>query len=141
MKASAPESTAARTTGPLRNPMGGNCGATGGGGAGGASGSSSTKTGSSRVGLPPLWQKRASSGSFAPQVQYSGTPSVWHVILDFAMSGQRSCAKFRVHDNLKTGIQIMASMDTPPEIDWTQCELIERVPGKVSGRPIVRGTR
>jgi uncharacterized protein (DUF433 family) len=27
------------------------------------------------------------------------------------------------------------------EIDWTQCELIERVPGKVSGRPIVRGTR
>ena len=26
-------------------------------------------------------------------------------------------------------------------IDWTQCELIERVPGKVSGRPIVRGTR
>jgi len=27
------------------------------------------------------------------------------------------------------------------EIDWTQCELIERVPGKVSGRPVVRGTR
>ena len=27
------------------------------------------------------------------------------------------------------------------EIDWTQCELIEQVPGKVSGRPIVRGTR
>jgi uncharacterized protein (DUF433 family) len=26
-------------------------------------------------------------------------------------------------------------------IDWTQCELIERVPGKVSGRPVVRGTR
>jgi uncharacterized protein (DUF433 family) len=35
----------------------------------------------------------------------------------------------------------MASMDTTVEIDWTQCELIERVPGKVSGRPIVRGTR
>ena len=33
----------------------------------------------------------------------------------------------------------MASLAT--EIDWTQCELIERVPGKVSGRPIVRGTR
>ena len=31
--------------------------------------------------------------------------------------------------------------DTASEIDWTQCELIERVPGKVSGRPIVRGTR
>jgi uncharacterized protein (DUF433 family) len=27
------------------------------------------------------------------------------------------------------------------EIDWTTCELIERIPGKVSGRPIVRGTR
>jgi uncharacterized protein (DUF433 family) len=26
-------------------------------------------------------------------------------------------------------------------IDWTDCELVERVPGKVSGRPIVRGTR
>jgi uncharacterized protein (DUF433 family) len=27
------------------------------------------------------------------------------------------------------------------DIDWTQCELIETVPSKVSGRPIVRGTR
>jgi uncharacterized protein (DUF433 family) len=27
------------------------------------------------------------------------------------------------------------------EIDWTGCELVERIPGKVSGRPIVRGTR
>ena len=35
----------------------------------------------------------------------------------------------------------MARIDTALEIDWTQCELIERVPGKVSGRPIVRGTR
>jgi uncharacterized protein (DUF433 family) len=35
----------------------------------------------------------------------------------------------------------MASINTAVEIDWTQCELIERVPGKVSGRPIVRGTR
>ena len=26
-------------------------------------------------------------------------------------------------------------------IDWTGCALVERVPGKVSGRPIVRGTR
>jgi len=26
-------------------------------------------------------------------------------------------------------------------VDWTQCELIESVPGKVSGRPVVRGTR
>jgi uncharacterized protein (DUF433 family) len=35
----------------------------------------------------------------------------------------------------------MARKDATPEIDWTQCELIEQVPGKVSGRPIVRGTR
>jgi len=27
------------------------------------------------------------------------------------------------------------------DIDWLTCELIEQVPGKVSGRPIVRGTR
>ncbi len=27
------------------------------------------------------------------------------------------------------------------ELDWTQCELIEQIPGKVSGRPVVRGTR
>ena len=33
----------------------------------------------------------------------------------------------------------MAHLDS--YIDWTGCELVERVPGKVSGRPIVRGTR
>jgi uncharacterized protein (DUF433 family) len=26
-------------------------------------------------------------------------------------------------------------------INWIECELIEQVPGKVSGRPILRGTR
>lgn len=26
-------------------------------------------------------------------------------------------------------------------VDWTGCELVERVPGKMSGQPIVRGTR
>ena len=35
----------------------------------------------------------------------------------------------------------MANMETEKEIDWTACELIETIPGKVSGRPIVRGTR
>ena len=35
----------------------------------------------------------------------------------------------------------MARIETAAEIDWTQCELIEQVHGKVSGRPIVRGTR
>jgi uncharacterized protein (DUF433 family) len=41
----------------------------------------------------------------------------------------------------------MAKLDTNETaggdsyVDWTGCELVERVPGKVSGRPIVRGTR
>ena len=35
----------------------------------------------------------------------------------------------------------MAKADTYSDIDWMQCELIEKIPGKVSGRPIVRGTR
>jgi uncharacterized protein (DUF433 family) len=35
----------------------------------------------------------------------------------------------------------MANTETELEIDWMACELIEQVPGKVSGRPIVRGTR
>ena len=35
----------------------------------------------------------------------------------------------------------MANVETVSAIDWTQCDLIERVPGKVSGRPVVRGTR
>jgi uncharacterized protein (DUF433 family) len=37
--------------------------------------------------------------------------------------------------------RIMADVETDVEIDWTACELIERVPGKVSGKPVVRGTR
>ena len=32
-------------------------------------------------------------------------------------------------------------MRAKTEIDWLACELIEQIPGKVSGRPIVRGTR
>lgn len=36
---------------------------------------------------------------------------------------------------------MMPSEHSASEIDWTQCELIEQIPGKVSGRPIVRGTR
>jgi uncharacterized protein (DUF433 family) len=35
----------------------------------------------------------------------------------------------------------MGNVDTDSGIDWTGCELVERIPGKVSGRPIVRGTR
>jgi uncharacterized protein (DUF433 family) len=35
----------------------------------------------------------------------------------------------------------MASTETDIEIDWMACELIESVPGKVSGKPVVRGTR
>ncbi len=33
----------------------------------------------------------------------------------------------------------MTSLDS--YIDWTDCELVERIPGKVSGRPVVLGTR
>jgi uncharacterized protein (DUF433 family) len=36
---------------------------------------------------------------------------------------------------------IATNVDNDIEIDWTACELIEQIPGKVSGRPIVRGTR
>jgi len=36
---------------------------------------------------------------------------------------------------------LMADIENDVEIDWMSCELIEKVPGKVSGRPIVRGTR
>ena len=32
-------------------------------------------------------------------------------------------------------------VDTKTEIDWLACELIEQIPGKVWGRPIVLGTR
>jgi uncharacterized protein (DUF433 family) len=35
----------------------------------------------------------------------------------------------------------MTNVDTDVEIDWMACELIESVPGKVSGRPVVVGTR
>jgi uncharacterized protein (DUF433 family) len=31
--------------------------------------------------------------------------------------------------------------DIYSDLDWTDCELVERMPGKVPGRPIVRGTR
>lgn len=34
-----------------------------------------------------------------------------------------------------------AQTETELDIDWTACELIECVPGKVSGKPAVRGTR
>ncbi len=34
---------------------------------------------------------------------------------------------------------IIPSLDS--DIDWMKCELIERIPGKVSGKPIVRFTR
>ena len=35
----------------------------------------------------------------------------------------------------------MSKLNTDVSIDWTACELVESVPGKVSGRPVVRGTR
>ena len=41
----------------------------------------------------------------------------------------------------KIGTGMPRMIHTESEIDWTACELIEQVPGKVSGRPVVRGTR
>ncbi len=38
-------------------------------------------------------------------------------------------------------VATIANLDTQTRIDWAACELIEQIPGKVSGRPIVRGTR
>ena len=35
----------------------------------------------------------------------------------------------------------MANRSVASGIDWLGCELIEAVPGKVSGKPVVRGTR
>ena len=35
----------------------------------------------------------------------------------------------------------MTNIDTDTEIDWTGCNLVERIAGKVAGRPLVRGTR
>ncbi len=32
-------------------------------------------------------------------------------------------------------------MSEEDEIDWAQCELVERVPGKMGGRPVIKGTR
>ena len=26
-------------------------------------------------------------------------------------------------------------------IDWKNCDIVERVPGKVSGKPVIKGTR
>jgi uncharacterized protein (DUF433 family) len=35
----------------------------------------------------------------------------------------------------------MPNSDMKHAMDWTGCDLVERVPGKVSGRPVVKGTR
>ncbi len=38
-------------------------------------------------------------------------------------------------------IKTTSAVSLDDEIDWTGCDLVECVPGKVSGRPVVRGTR
>ena len=38
-------------------------------------------------------------------------------------------------------IKGVPNLGTDSDIDWMECELIERIPGKVSGQPIVRGAR
>jgi uncharacterized protein (DUF433 family) len=29
----------------------------------------------------------------------------------------------------------------PDQIDWSECPIVERVPGRMNGRPVVKGTR
>jgi uncharacterized protein (DUF433 family) len=31
--------------------------------------------------------------------------------------------------------------DDPRQVDWNECPLVESIPGKVSGAPVLRGTR
>lgn len=35
----------------------------------------------------------------------------------------------------------MTNPDLDTEIDWTDCHLVERIAGKLAGRPVIRGTR
>ncbi len=53
------------------------------------------------------------------------------------ISGYQSAAKG--YDEYEG--ETVTTVDTNMEIDWTACELIEQVAGKVSGKPVVRGTR
>lgn len=32
-------------------------------------------------------------------------------------------------------------MDNREQIDWTDCSEVERIPGKVSGQPVIKATR
>ena len=32
-------------------------------------------------------------------------------------------------------------MNDDLNIDWTACELVERIPGKMAGQPVIKGTR
>src|SRR6185437_10235331 len=82
--------------------------------------------------LPPLQRRRPRPLRRLARTQSARRPVAPH---------HARAAPNRHSDNLKRGAQIMARIDATSEIDWTQCELIEQVPGKVSGRPIVRGTR
>ena len=56
-------------------------------------------------------------------------------------------APFALHRIARSNVSLvkgrtkLAKMDVALDIDWTLCELIECVPGKVSGKPVVRGTR
>ena len=58
-----------------------------------------------------------------------------------AGSGLGSCDAFAfvLPEVIMNREAMMPIADT--DIDWLACELIEQVPGKVSGRPIIRGTR
>jgi uncharacterized protein (DUF433 family) len=41
------------------------------------------------------------------------------------------------HDNLEKGAKIVAT----PMVDWSDCSLVEVIPDKVSGAPLLKNTR
>ena len=42
---------------------------------------------------------------------------------------------------LRDNMSIEGRMNDELEIDWTACDLVERVRGKMGGRPVIKGTR
>jgi uncharacterized protein (DUF433 family) len=42
---------------------------------------------------------------------------------------------------MRENIGQSVAMSNTAQIAWEECNLVERVPGKVSGQPIVKGTR
>jgi uncharacterized protein (DUF433 family) len=43
--------------------------------------------------------------------------------------------------SIKNRTTVIGLIPRDTYIDWTRCELVEQIRGKVSGRPVVRGSR